>query len=173
MLTQRSMILLSLGLKHGFLYEQRAGGYSVCVSRAVEVSRFHARSYAHSYAGHWGKRRRLWNSECGAAAPPRCERSAQPLPDSPQAMDEWQGAYYILSCIRRLSAAKHHVQRLGRLLRIFGGDTALGQHGKECFRLCSHRQLFRRPGCAAAARSTDPVGGRSRPELSALYGAER
>ena len=47
-------------------------------------------------------------------------------PDSPQAMDEWQSTYYVVSRIQRLPAAKHHLQRSGWLRRIFGRKTALG-----------------------------------------------
>ena len=51
---------------------------------------------------------------------------AQSLPASPQAVSELQGAYYLLSCVRRHSAAKHHLQRCRGLQRILSGETALG-----------------------------------------------
>jgi hypothetical protein len=64
---------------------QRRG---VRLSGASEVSRVYARSRTHSDARRWGKRRRLQSSECGPAAPAGCERLAESLPVSLQAVDK-------------------------------------------------------------------------------------
>src|SRR5206468_4432455 len=65
-----------------------AAGHSLRSSRPLEVSRVHACSLAHSDAWDRGERRRLRSSECRSTASIGCERPAEPLPASPQALDE-------------------------------------------------------------------------------------
>src|SRR4029450_4467120 len=67
-----------------------AAGYSLCASRALEVAPVHARGRTHPDAGDWGKRCRLRNSECRPAALVGCERPAESLPASSQALDDFK-----------------------------------------------------------------------------------
>src|SRR5262245_51034002 len=106
--------------------EGSAAGHSLRAARALEVSRVHACSLAHSDARDWGKCRRLRSRECSSTASTGCERPTEPLSISPKPLDARQITHHVVSCLSRLSAAQHHLERDRRVLWILSGEIELG-----------------------------------------------
>ena len=153
-----------LGPKAYYLDNVRRISVCVALMRNLPV---HARRYVDSVLA-WGKHRRLWNSKCGLLRP--LDVTIRSISTQIRLSNDEGQAPTTTFRLRRLSAEKHHVTDLTAFNGIRRGHCA--GRSISVYRLRS-RQLFRFPRCAAAARPTDPLGGRSRPELSALYGAER
>jgi hypothetical protein len=56
-----SLVRFRVGGKLVWAHARPAAGHSLCIARALEVSRVHARSFSHSDAWDWGKRRAFIN----------------------------------------------------------------------------------------------------------------